>query len=81
MQISPVTPDLAAEIRGVDLRTATAAEISEIQQAFAKHSVLFIRDQDLTLDDQLSVTRKFGSVLRVPYVLGVASHPDVIAVL
>jgi taurine dioxygenase len=81
MNITPVTPDLGAEISGVDLRSASADTIAAIQQAFAKHSVLFIRDQDLTLDDQLAVTRKFGSVLRVPYVQGVASHPDVIAVL
>jgi taurine dioxygenase len=81
MQITPTTPDLGAEIRGVDLRKAGTAEISEIRQAFAKHSVLFIHDQGLTLDDQLAVTRKFGSVLRVPYVQGVASHPNVIAVL
>ncbi len=81
MNIIPVTPDLGAEIRGVDLRTAGTDTITAIRQAFAEHSVLFIRDQDLTLDDQLAVTRKFGSVLRVPYVQGVASHPDVIAVL
>jgi taurine dioxygenase len=81
MNISPTTPDLGAEIRGIDLRAAGAAEIAEIQQAFARYSVLFIRDQALTLDDQLSVTGKFGTVLRVPYVQGVASHPDVIAVL
>ncbi len=81
MNITPVTPDLGAEVRGVDLRAAGTAEIAAIQQAFARHSVLFIRVQDLTHDDQLAVTRKFGAVLRVPYVQGVASHPDVIAVL
>src|SRR5690349_19087230 len=81
MQITPVTPDIGAEISAIDLRSADAGEIAAIQNAFARHSVLFIRDQKLTLDDQLSVTRKFGSVLRVPYVQGVESHPDVIAVL
>jgi taurine dioxygenase len=76
-----VTPELGAEIRGVDLKTADRETIAEIERAFAQYSVLFIRDQSLTLDDQLKVTRMFGPVLRVPYVQGIASHPDVIAVL
>jgi taurine dioxygenase len=81
LSITPVTPELGAEIRDVDLRTAGADAIAAIQRAFADHAVLFIRDQALTLDDLLAVTRKFGSILRVPYVQGVPSHPDVIAVL
>src|SRR5581483_11392145 len=81
LQIQPVTPELGAEIRGVDLKTADRETIAAIERAFAQYSVLFIRDQSLTLDDQLKVTRTFGPVLRVPYVQGIASHPDVIAVL
>src|SRR3954463_2620567 len=81
MNINPVTPELGAEIRGIDLQTATTEEITEIQRAFAKHSVLFIRDQDLSLNELLDVTAKFGTVFRVPYVEGVPEHPDVIAVL
>jgi taurine dioxygenase len=81
LSIQPVTPELGAEIRGVDLKTADRETIAEIERAFAQYSVLFIRDQSLTLDDQLKVTSRFGPVLRVPYVQGIASHPDVIAVL
>ncbi len=81
LSITPVTPELGAEIRGVDLRTAGPDTIATIQRAFAERSVIFIRDQDLALDDLLAVTARFGAVLRVPYVQGVSSHPDVIAVL
>jgi taurine dioxygenase len=81
MNITPVTPILGAEITGLDLRRADADEMAALQAAFAAHSVLFVRDQALTLDDLLAVTRRIGTVLRVPYVAGVASHPDVIAVL
>ena len=79
--ITPVTPELGADIHGVDLRIAGPDTIAAIQAAFAERALLFIRDQDLTLDDLLAVTAKFGAVLRVPYVEGLASHPDVIAVL
>ena len=81
LTIEPVTPGLGAEVHGVDLPRASSAVIAALEAAFAAHAVLFIRDQELELDDLLAVTRKFGTVLRVPYVQGVASHPDVIAVL
>ena len=81
LKIEPVTPELGAEVTGLDLLSATDDDIVAVQQAFARHSVLFIRDQDTSLDGLLQITRKFGAVLRVPYVQGVPSHPDVIAVL
>ena len=81
LTIEPVTPGLGAEVHGVDLKRASSADVAALEAAFAAHAVLFIRDQELELDDLLAVTRKFGTVLRVPYVQGVASHPDVIAVL
>jgi taurine dioxygenase len=81
LSIQPVTPALGAEIHGVDLKTIGGDDLAAIERAFAERSVLFFRDQSLSLDDLLQVTRRFGPVLRVPYVQGVPSHPDVIAVL
>jgi taurine dioxygenase len=81
LSIQPVTPALGAEIHGVDLKTVGGDDLAAIERAFAERSVLFFRDQSLSLDDLLQVTRRFGPVLRVPYVQGVPSHPDVIAVL
>ena len=81
LSIQPMTPTLGAEVTGVDLKTADREALAAIERAFAQHSVLFFRDQSLSLDDLLKVTARFGPVLRVPYVQGIASHPDVIAVL
>jgi taurine dioxygenase len=81
LSIQPVTPELGAEVTGVDLKHAADGELAAIERAFAQHSVLFFREQSLSLDDLLQVTARFGPVLRVPYVQGIASHPDVIAVL
>ena len=81
LSIEPVTPGLGAEVHGVDLKRASSADVAALEAAFAAHAVLFIRDQELELDDLVATTRRFGTVLRVPYVQGVASHPDVIAVL
>ncbi len=81
LDIRPLTPHLGAEVWGVQLRDASDDAIERIREAFAAHGVLAFPDQNLTPDEQLDVTRRFGEVLRVPYVQGMASHPDVIAVL
>src|SRR5256885_15318350 len=81
LSIQPVTPTLGAEVTGVDLKTISGEDLAAVERAFAQHSVLFFRDQSLALDDLLKATARFGRVLRVPYVQGIASHPDVIAVL
>ncbi|HVY99452.1 MAG TPA: TauD/TfdA family dioxygenase [Dongiaceae bacterium] len=81
LSIQPVTPELGAEVTGIDLRNIGREDLAAVERAFAERSVLFFRDQSLGLDELLQVTGRFGPVLRVPYVQGVASHPDVIAVL
>jgi taurine dioxygenase len=65
----------------VALRDASEAVMERVLEAFAAHSVLAFPDQNLSLDEQLAVTARFGKVLRVPYIQGIASHPDAIAVL
>lgn len=52
-----------------------------VERALAEHSVLFFRDQTLTPTQQLEVTRRFGAILRVPYIKHLDEHPDIIAVL
>lgn len=81
LQIRPVTPHLGAEVNGISLRHAPDSALVEVQEAFATHGVLFFPEQNLSPDDLLAVTARFGEVLRVPYVKGMDSHPDVIAVL
>jgi taurine dioxygenase len=80
VDIRPLTPDLAAEIHGLDLRETSKA-VPVIQEAIAKYGVIFLRDQSLTLDQLVAGTEAIGPILRVPFVKGMASHPDVIAVL
>jgi taurine dioxygenase len=81
LQIRPVAPACGAEVLGVDLRGASDAEWSQLTEALAAHSVLFVRDQQLSAPEQVALTARFGTVLRVPYIKHLDEHPDVIAVL
>jgi taurine dioxygenase len=81
MTIRPVSPACGAEVAGVDLGDPSPEVIRSLLAALAEHSVLFVRDQQLTPEQQVALTAHFGDVLRVPYIAHLAEHPDIIAVL
>ncbi len=79
--IRPVAPACGAEVFGLDLREPTDADLAAVADALADHGVLFFRSQVLTPEQQLEVTRRFGAILRVPYIKPLDAYPDIIAVL
>jgi alpha-ketoglutarate-dependent 2,4-dichlorophenoxyacetate dioxygenase len=62
MEIVPLGPGFAAEMRGVTLADVTAddAVYSAVRTAFEQHSVLVFRGQDVGDDSQLAFSRRFG---------------------
>jgi len=63
LTVTPLSPVLGAEISGVDLsREIPADVIEEIHAAWQKYNVLVIRDQDLTMDQQLDFAGRFGEL-------------------
>jgi taurine dioxygenase len=81
MRIEPVAGGLGAEISGADLTRLDDDAFAQIRRAFTDRLVLFFRDQSIDPEQQVALTRRFGPVLRVPYVAHLPQHPDVIAVL
>jgi alpha-ketoglutarate-dependent taurine dioxygenase len=61
MQVLP-NATLGAEVRGVDLGRASAAEISEIKNAWYRHDVLVFRGQKLSDEHLLAFSRHFGTL-------------------
>lgn len=80
-RLQPLSPACGAEVTGIDLTRADDAAMQAVFAALAAHGVLFFRDQQLTPGQQVAVTRRFGTVLRVPYIRHLDAHPDIIAVL
>jgi taurine dioxygenase len=60
--VSPLSPAVGAEVRGVDLRSLSAANFAGIEQAWHRHSVVLIRGQQLTDDDLLDFSRRLGEL-------------------
>ena len=62
MEIVPLGPGFAAELRGVTLAEIAAddAAYAAVRAAFEEHSVLVFRGQDVTDEAQLAFSRRFG---------------------
>ncbi len=62
MEIVPLGPGFAAELRGVTLAeiAADAAAYKETRAAIEEHSVLIFRGQAVTDEAQLAFSRRFG---------------------
>jgi taurine dioxygenase len=81
MNLRPVAPACGVEIRGLDARDPSPDTVRTLTDALLHHSVVFVRDQSLTPEEQVALTARLGPVLRVPYIRHLDDHPDVIAVL
>ena len=63
LQVAPMTPQIGAEIAGVDLREEQDDEtIVEIRAALLAHKVIFFRDQPLTAEQHIAFARRFGTL-------------------
>src|SRR5471032_1102823 len=62
MEVVPLGPGFAAELRGVTLADIAANDraYAEARAAFEENSVLVFRNQEVTDDGQLAFSRRFG---------------------
>jgi taurine dioxygenase len=82
LTVTRVAGALGAEVRGLDLRSASRPEdVAPLGEALADHLVVFLRDQALDLDDLERVTDLLGGRDVTPYVAPVEGRPYVIRVI
>ncbi len=79
MDIRPLTGGLGAEIMDADIRDSTQFE--DIHAAFAKYSVIVVRDQQVSPDDHLEFARRFGPINVNRFFRPVDGHPEIAMVL
>lgn len=61
VEVTPLTATIGAEVAGVDLHLPLAGDDrAAVRDAFARHRVLFLRDQPLTAGEQLAFASVFG---------------------
>jgi taurine dioxygenase len=82
LEITSLTPDIGAEIRGVDLSTELSDEtITSIRAAWLEHLVVFFPDQELTPEAQVAFARRFGEITEGhPVEPSLPGHPNVLPI-
>ncbi len=59
--IRPVKGGFGVEVSGIDLATSGPEPLARIVDAFNRHGILIVRDQNLSPEAQMAVTRAFGT--------------------
>jgi taurine dioxygenase len=82
LTVEPVAGALGATVTGLRLREVTdAADLEGLRRALADHLVVFLPDQDLSLDDLERITDLLGGRDVTPFVDPLEDRPFVIRVI
>jgi len=74
LQMRRMGPQIGVTVTGVDVRTLDDAGFAPIYQAWLDHNVLVVAGQDLTLQEFIRYSRRFGAV--VPHPSKSTRHPE-----
>jgi len=82
IQVTPCSPVIGAEIRGVDLRQPLSDDQwSEVRDAFHRYSVIFFRDQQaMTPEQHVTFGQRFGPLHIHPAAPHLEGHPAVFVI-
>jgi len=79
IEVRPITLTLGADIYGADL--ASENDVADIKQAFVDHSVIAIRDLNLTPEEHLIFARHWGEINVNRFFKPVDGYPEIATVL
>lgn len=78
--VTPLTPNIGAEVTGIDLaQPLSDQQYEEVHRAWMNHLVLFFRDQTLTIEQHKAFGRRFGD-LHIHPMTALPGHPEVIEI-
>ncbi|HEX5611462.1 MAG TPA: TauD/TfdA family dioxygenase [Burkholderiales bacterium] len=71
-----------AEISGLDAsRPLDPETVAALRRALAEHCVIFLRDQELTPDQQKAFARHFGPLAQTPFIKPLEGHPEMMRIV
>lgn len=81
INVSLITGSMGAEVQGVDLAALDDAVFDELYDAWLRHHVVVLRDQDIRPDQQLDFALRFGEIHYHPYMKGMEDHPEILEII
>ena len=79
--LEPVSGNLGAIIKSVDLAKLDDETFAEIHQAWLEYSVIFFREQKLSPLQQIDFAKRFGEIHFHPYMRGLDDHPEILEII
>lgn len=81
-RVDPVCGAGGAELSGVDASKPLSPEtVAELRRALAEHCVIFLRDQDLTPEQQKAFASHFGPLAATPFIKPLDGHPEMMRIV
>ena len=81
MEIELLSGACGAEISGIDLRDTADSNIKIIKNLLFEHKVIFFRNQDITHQEQINLSKCFGPIEKHAYVKGLPEHPAILRIV
>ena len=75
VEVHRLGPQIGAEIRGVDARSLDDATFAVIYRAWLDHNVVVVPGQELTIEQFLAYSRRFGRI--EPHPSKATRHPEI----
>jgi alpha-ketoglutarate-dependent taurine dioxygenase len=78
LDVTPLSAHIGAELRGLDLRSLSDAEVAAIRAAWLEYKVVFFPGQHLEPAEHLAFAARLGEPTEGhPVIPGIADHPEV----
>lgn len=81
MNVERLTGVVGARISGVDVTTLSDGEFQELRALACEYGVVFLSQQELSVQQQVEFSHRFGPAAESPFIEPSPDHPEVIKVL
>ncbi len=81
LEVEPASSTIGAIVHGVDLATLNDETFTDIKRVWLDYCVIFLRNQNITPDQQIAFARRFGDIHHHPYMRGLDDYPDILEVV
>ena len=82
IKVNPLGGALGAEISGIDLNEPISDEqLTEVRQVFGRYAVIFLRNQNLTPENEIRFAKRWGEINTNRFFSSVEGYPQIALVV
>ena len=81
MEIDLLSGACGAEIAGIDLCDTSDGNINIVKDLLYEHKVIFFRNQDISHQEQINLSKCFGPIEKHAYVKGLPKYPEILRII